>query len=80
MNYSVWFDTMNMGWSIVQIKGSQFLISKINMYFSQSILFLFYKNSENPDEMPHSVTFYLGLHCLPGVSGSLFTYWLFNDL
>ena len=31
----------------------------------EDLLFFFFVNSADPDEMPHYVAFHLGLHCLP---------------
>ena len=35
------------------------------MYFSVPKIVLILANNEAPDEMPQSVAFHLGLHCLP---------------
>ena len=57
MDSFVWFDTMNLGWSIVYIEGSQVIISlKIAFVIG---------NSVDPDEMLLYATFHLGPHCLP---------------
>ena len=37
---------------------------KFNMFLSLKIVFIL-ANSVDPDEMPHTVAFHLGLHCLP---------------
>ena len=59
MEASFWFDTVNMGWSIVYIEGSQviFFPNKI-AFFTLKIVFVL-ANSVDPDEVPH-----LGFHCL----------------
>ena len=57
MDFSIKFDAVKSGWSIVYIEGSQGIISqnlKIDFVLA---------NSADPDEMPHS--YHLGLHCLP---------------
>ena len=59
MDSSFWFDTINLGPSIAYIEGS----NVINLRFSLKIFFDLAK-SVDPAEMPHNVTFYLGLHCL----------------
>ena len=65
MDSSLWFDAINLGWSIIYIKGSQIIISKNTIvFFSLKIIFVL-ANSVDPDEMPHYAAFYLGLHCLP---------------
>ena len=59
MGSSYWFDAINLGWSIVYIKGCQviFFLFCLNNTFSIT-------NSVDPDEMPHYAAFHLGLHCL----------------
>ena len=59
------FDTIDLRWSIVCIRGHRF-------YFQMKIVFLSLKKdyasiatSVDPDEMPHYVASHLGLHCLP---------------
>ena len=58
MEFSIKFDSVMSGKFIIYIKGSQVIIS-LKCYFSVSEVCL------DPDEMPHYVAFYLGLHCLP---------------
>ena len=64
MDSSFWFETINLGRSIVYIKGSQVIISKQKyISFSEDIYVL--ANSLDPDEiMPHSVAFHLCFHSL----------------
>ena len=63
MEFSLKFDTVKSGWSIVYTEGSQVIISK-------NIIFIFLKinfvmaNSADPDEMPHLGKFHLSLHFL----------------
>ena len=56
MEFSIKFDTVKLGWSIVYIVGSQVIILK-------NIVFLTLKNSADPDEMLHYAAFHLGLYC-----------------
>ena len=62
MDSSFWFDTVNLGWSIVNIEGSQ-VIKFPNCFSSLKITFVL-ANSVDPDEILHYVALYLGLHCL----------------
>ena len=73
MDSSFWFDTIQLGWSIVYIKGSQVIIlkkkkkkkkKKNSEFLSLKIVFVL-TDSENPDEMLHYAAFHQGLHCLP---------------
>ena len=59
MDSAFWFDTINLGLSIVHIKGCQVLISKncLKIIFTLT-------NSVDPDEMLHYEAFHLDLHCL----------------
>ena len=50
MDFSFWFFTTNMGWSIVYIAGSQVKISKYIAFLTPKIDFLI-ANSADPDEM-----------------------------
>ena len=60
MKYSLWFDTMNLGWSIVlSIEECQSLISNKIVFFSLKIVFVS-ANSADPDEMLHYAAFHLG--------------------
>ena len=56
MESSFLFDTINLGWSIVYIDGSQVI-------FSKSVFTLVH--SVDPDEIVHHAAFHLRLHCLP---------------
>ena len=61
MEYSIQFETVTSGWSIVYIEGSQDLISvKICTSFSSDWLVI--ANSVDPDTKLHHVAFYLDLH------------------
>ena len=62
IDLSIKLDTVKTGWSIVHIKGSQVIISKIYC-ISLKIGFVS-ANSEDPDEMLHYAAFHLDLHCL----------------
>ena len=47
---------------IIYIKGYQAIIKTILYFLSKDIFF--YLNSADPDEIPHYLTFHLGLNCL----------------
>ena len=64
MEFSIKFDMVRSGRSIVYIKGSQVITSKNAVFLSLMFDFVLV-NSANPDEMPHHVVFHLDLHCLP---------------
>ena len=64
MEFSIEFDTVKLGWSIICIEGPQVIISKNMLYLSQKMNFVL-GNSADPDEMPHNAAFHLGLHRLP---------------
>ena len=49
MEFSIKFDTVKLGWSIVYIVGSQVII------LESIIVFLTLKNSADPDEMLHFI-------------------------
>ena len=55
---------MNLGRSIVNIKGSKFRISKLRCTSFLSVCFIL-ANSADPVEMPLFVAFLQGLHCFP---------------
>ena len=57
MDYSFWFDTTSLGWSILYIKGCQVIFFK-NVFFC---LKFFY--SVDPDEMLHHAAFHMGFRC-----------------
>ena len=62
--FSIKFDTVKPGWSIVYIEWSQVIISKkycISLFLKADFLLA---NSADPDEMPHYAAFHLDLHCL----------------
>ena len=66
MDSSFWFDTINLGWSIVHIYNvgvSGYNFQKILYSFVRRYFFTF-TNSVDPGEMPHDVAFHSGLHCL----------------
>ena len=65
MGYSIKFDTVQSGWSIVYIEGFQVIISKKNIIFLSLKIDFVLANSANPDEILPYAAFYLGLHCLP---------------
>ena len=62
MDSSFWFYTINLGQSIVHIKGCPVIIKKIYSFVKRS--FFFFTNSVEPDEMQQNAAFHLGLHCL----------------
>ena len=62
MDSSFWFDTINLGWSIVYIEGHRLWFPKNIAFLSLKTVFVLV-NSAVPDEMPHYVAFHLGLHC-----------------
>ena len=71
IEFSIKFDTVQSGWSIAYIEGSEVILSKIYyISFSEDLLLL--ANSADTDEMPQA--FHLGLHCCQsthlGVSGT----------
>ena len=61
MEFSIKFDTVKSGWSIIYIEESQVKI-KTNFVFLSLKIGL--ANSADPDEMLHDAAFCLGLHCL----------------
>ena len=61
MEFSIKFDTVKTGFSNVYTEGSQF----VHVFLSLNIIFVLANNSADPDKMPHSAVFHLGLHCLP---------------
>ena len=63
MEFPIKFDTVESGWSIVYIEGSQVIIFII-VFLSLKINFVLAKSAD-PDEMLHYAAFHLGLHCLP---------------
>ena len=52
MEFSIKYDTVKSGWSIVDIEGSQVIIKKKQHIFSVKIDFDF-ANSAEPDEISH---------------------------
>ena len=65
MEFSIEFDTVKLGWSIVYIVGSQVII------LENIIVFLTLKKSADPDEMLHYAAFHLGLYCYPKLINSV---------
>ena len=63
LDSSFWFDIVNLGRSIVYIKGSQVIILK-NVFLSLMIVFVL-ANNIDPDEMSHYIAHHQGLHYLP---------------
>ena len=64
MDFSIKFDTVMSGWSIVTIEGSQANIFKKTIAFLSLKIFFVLAKSENPDSMLQSALFHLDLHCL----------------
>ena len=64
MDSSFWIDTINLGYTIVHIKGCRVIIFKKYCILLSEDLFTF-TNSVDPDEMQHYAAFHLDLHCLP---------------
>ena len=64
MGFSIKFETVEPGRSIVHIKGLQVIISNEIVFISLKIDFIF-ANSADSDEMSPCAAFHLGLHCLP---------------
>ena len=56
MDSSFWFETINLGRSIVYIKGSRLLFPNKSIFLSLEIFYVLAKGVD-PDEMPHSVAF-----------------------
>ena len=69
MNSSFWFDSVNLGESIVFIKGSKVWFANKIVFLPLQIVFVF-ANSVDYDEMPYYAVFHLGLHCLSKYSCS----------
>ena len=61
MEYSIKFDTVKSGWSIIYIEGLQVIISKHIVFLSLEIHFVS-ANNAGSDEMPPYAAFHLGLH------------------
>ena len=64
MNSSFSFDSINLGWSIVYIEGSQIKILIKSVLISLNIVFVF-TSSAGPKEMQHDAAFHLDIYCLP---------------
>ena len=60
MDFSFWFDTINLGLSIEYIEGKQVIIV-IQYCISLNIVSVLV-NSADPDAMPYYAAFHLGLH------------------
>ena len=58
MEFSIKFDTVKSGWSIIYIEGLHLIIKK--KYMIDFVL----ANSADPDEMLPYAAFHVGLHCL----------------
>ena len=72
MKFSIYLNTINLGWSIVYIEGKQekqAMITKTVSYNNCISLsedrFCLKANIVDPDEMPHNAAFHMGDHCLP---------------
>ena len=63
MDSFFWFDTINLGLSIVSYLGVSGYNKKKSVFCCLKILITL-TNSIDPDEMPHYAAFHLGLHCL----------------
>ena len=63
MEFSIKFDIVKSGCSIVYIEGIQVIFPKNIIFFSLKIDFVL-ANSADPDEMSLHVAIHLGLHCL----------------
>ena len=63
MDISVQFDTIRLGWYIIQLKGSQVGTPKL-YYISVPEDPFIIANSADPDEIPHFVVSHLSLHYL----------------
>ena len=60
MDFSIRFDTVKSGWSIVYIEGSQDIIPQKYILLSLKIDFAT-SNSVDPDEMLHSTGYFIGV-------------------
>ena len=58
MEFSIKFDTVKSGWSIVYTEGSQVIISPKTYFFSLKID-IGLANNADPGEMPHYAAFHL---------------------
>ena len=69
MEFSIKFDTVKSGWSIVYIEGSKVIISKIIVFLSLKTECVL-ANSAEPDEMPHVSVYdhYLSMYPFRGFS------------
>ena len=64
MEFTIKFDMVTSGWSIIYTEGSQAIVSrKYYISFSEDRFAL--AKSVDPVEMPHYAAFHLGLHSLP---------------
>ena len=65
MEFSIKFDTVKSGWSIIHIDGvTGYNLPKYCISFFEDGFFVLV-NSADTDEIPHQVAFHLGFHCLP---------------
>ena len=63
MEFSIKFDTVKSGWSIVCTEGLLVITFKNIAFLSMKIKFVL-ANSADHDEIPPYAVFHLGLHCL----------------
>ena len=61
MEFSIKLHTIESGWSIVYIEGSQVVISKNIAFLSPKINLVLANSTDPDDEMPHH---YMGICCL----------------
>ena len=73
VNFPIHIDTISMGQSIVQLKGSKVEFSKLWYFFLFLNAVLILANIADPDEMQHTA-FHLGLHYLQTYSFRGFHY------
>ena len=73
MDSPFWFDTINLGKSIIHIEGCQVIIF---IKYCIVLSFLTFTTSVDPDKMQLYAAFYLGLHCLEKYS---FRCWLISN-
>ena len=64
MNSSIWFGSLRLEWFIVHFKGSQVIIYLLRCTLVDEDCFCI-RSSADPDEIPHSTAFHVGLHSLP---------------
>ena len=59
-----WYDAISCGWSLYTSRCHGLAIPNKDIFHSLKFV-INLANSADPDEMPLSVAFHLGLHCLP---------------